>query len=128
MSIKEKIKLFWHDSDETNYKAIAGESGKFDLYLNQLLIGTLIFQNGKWLFSYSSDFKNQSEIAPLVNFPIVDKEYESEQLWPFFASRLPGSSQIDNPSEEMGIVELLRKYGKHVITNPYTLQTPQIAF
>lgn len=127
MSFKEKIKLFWHDSDETNYKAIAGESGKFDLYLNQLLIGTLIFQNGKWLFSYSTDFKNQSKVAPLVNFPIVDKEYESEQLWPFFASRLPGSSQIETPSDEIGIVELLRKYGKHVITNPYTLCTPQIA-
>ena len=85
MSIKEKIKLFWHDSDETTYKAVAGESGKFDLYFNRLLIGTLIYEKGKWQFAYSSDFKKQSEMAPLVNFPAIDQVYESDQLWPFFA-------------------------------------------
>lgn len=126
MSIKEKIKLFWHDSDETNYKAVAGESGRFDLYLNRLLIGTLTYQNGLWAFSYSDDFKKQSEYAPLINFPNVDQNYESDQLWPFFASRLPGNTQLDSTTENMGIVELLRKYGQHVITNPYTLHFPQV--
>lgn len=127
MSIKEKIKLFWHDSDETNYKAVEGESGRFDLYLNSLLIGTLTYDHGTWKFVYSDEFKHQSGYAPLVNFPDSNQEYVSTQLWPFFASRLPGNTQIDNSTNEYGIVELLRKYGKHVITNPYTLRSPQVA-
>lgn len=126
MSVIEKIKLFWHDSDETNYKAVAGESGKFDLYYSRLLIGTLSYERGEWKFVYSEDFKNQSEIATLVNFPSTDQVYTSSQLWPFFASRLPGAAQVDSTLDNVGIVELLRKYGKHVITNPYILQVPQL--
>ena len=79
------------------------------------------------LLPYSDDFKKQSDMAPLVNFPYIDQVYESDQLWPFFASRLPGNAQIDSSSENLGIVELLRKYGQHVITNPYTLHIPQVA-
>lgn len=122
MSIKEKIKLFWHDSEQTNYKAVAGESGRFDLYINKLLVGTLTFQNNKWRFVYSDDFKNQSEYVPLVNFPSINQVYESDQLWPFFASRLPGSTQLNDSAENSSVIELLRKYGQHVITNPYKLQ------
>ncbi len=121
MSTKETSNLFWHDSNETNYKTIAGESGKFDLYLQRLLVGTLTFVDGKWHFAYSEEFKNQSFYAPLVNFPSKTQQYESEQLWPFFASRLPGAAQSEGKTENIGIVELLRKYGKHVITNPYVL-------
>ena len=65
-------------------------------------------------------FKNANSI-PLVNFPSKDKVYESSQLWPFFASRLPGNAQLDADSSRDDIVTLLQKYGRHVITNPYVL-------
>ena len=68
MSVVENIiKLFWHDSDETNLKAIEGKTGKFDLMLGSLRVGTLIYSSGVWTFSYSDEFKQQSISAPLVN-------------------------------------------------------------
>ena len=109
-----------HDSDETNLKATEGKSGKFDLKLGSLLVGTLLYNGNIWQFSYSEEFKNANSI-PLVNFPSKDKVYESSQLWPFFASRLPGNAQLDADSSRDDIVILLQKYGRHVITNPYVL-------
>lgn len=119
--MEKVIKMFWHDSDETNVKAAEGKSGKFDLMLGTLLVGTLLYSNNMWKFSYSDTFKGQSQYAPLANFPSKDKVYESDQLWPFFASRLPGNAQLESELEKEDIVSLLRKYGTHVITNPYVL-------
>lgn len=124
MSVVENIiKMFWHDSDEINLMAIEGKTGKFDLMLGSLLVGTLIYSNGVWKFSYSDEFKQQTSSAPLVNFPSKDKVYESDQLWPFFASRLPGNAELENEASKDDIVTLLKKYGRHVITNPYVLET-----
>ena len=33
MNMIEKIKVFWHDSDETNLQAVKGSKGRFDLML-----------------------------------------------------------------------------------------------
>lgn len=123
MSVVENIiKMFWHDSDETNLKAIDGKTGKFDLMLGTLLVGTLIYSSGVWTFSYSEEFKKQTASAPLVNFPSKDKVYESNQLWPFFASRLPGNAKLESEASSDDVVTLLQKYGRHVITNPYVLE------
>lgn len=122
MSIIEKIKVFWHDSDETNLQAVKGCKGRFDLMLESLLVGVLLYEEGVWSFSYSDAFKNQDKYKPLVNFPNLDQEYKSDQLWPFFASRLPGVSVLkEDDSENTDVLSLLRKYGNHVITNPYKL-------
>lgn len=123
MSVVENIiKLFWHDSDETNLKAVSGKTGKFDLMLGTLHVGTLIYSNDVWKFSYSDEFKQQTSFIPLVNFPSKDKVYESDQLWPFFASRLPGNAKLESEASKDDIVTLLQKYGRHVITNPYVLE------
>ena len=90
MNIIEKIKVFWHDSDETNLQAVKGSKGRFDLLLGSLLVGVLLYDDGMWSFSYSDEYKAQSKYEPLVNFPNLDQVYKSDQLWPFFASRLPG--------------------------------------
>lgn len=118
------VKLFWHDSDETNLRAAQGSSGRFDLMLGTLLVGTLLYANNQWTFSYSEAYKDQTEHSPLVNFPQLNKEYQSNQLWPFFASRLPGTAQLQK-EKDLDPVSLLKKYGKHVITNPYTLETTE---
>lgn len=122
MSVFEKIKVFWHDSDETNLQAIKGSKGRFDLMLGTLLVGVLSYENGVWSFSYSDVFKTQDKYEPLVNFPNLNQEYKSDQLWPFFASRLPGVSELkEKERESMDVLSLLKKYGRHVITNPYKL-------
>lgn len=116
-----RIKMLWHDSEETNIKAIAGKSGKFDLLLGGRIVGTLCYMDNIWTFSYSEEFKAQDDIAPLVNFPDKERVYKSGQLWPFFASRLPGNAKLKEDAEDADILTLLQKYGKHVITNPYVL-------
>lgn len=122
MSIIEKIKVFWHDSDETNLQAVKGSKGRFDLYLGSLLVGVLTYEDGEWRFAYSDEYKAQDKYEPLVNFPNLTQEYKSDQLWPFFASRLPGVSELkENERETTDILTLLKKYGRHVITNPYKL-------
>ena len=122
MSVFEKIKVFWHDSDETNLQAIKGSKGRFDLMLGTLLVGVLSYENGVWSFSYSDVFKTQDKYEPLVNFPNLNQEYKSDQLWPFFASRLPGVSELkEKERESMDVLSLLKKYGRHVITKPYKL-------
>lgn len=122
MNIIEKIKVFWHDSDETNLQALKGSKGRFDLLLGTLLVGVLLYEDGEWSFSYSNEFKAQDKYEPLVNFPNLTQEYKSNQLWPFFASRLPGVSELkEKESKSMDVLSLLKKYGRHVITNPYKL-------
>ena len=122
MSIIEKIKVFWHDSEETNLHAVKGSKGRFDLYLGPMLVGVLTYEDGWWQFSYSDEYKTQDSYEPLVNFPNLDQEYKSEQLWPFFASRLPGVSELkENERDSTDVLTLLKKYGRHVITNPYKL-------
>lgn len=122
MKAIEKIKMLWHDSDETNLRAIEGSSGRFDLVLNGSLVGVLEYKDKDWTFQYSDSFKQQNEYAALVNFPSKDSVYKSSQLWPFFASRLPGSNQLKESNDtSLDILSLLRKYATHVISNPYIL-------
>ena len=121
MNIIEKIKVFWHDSDETNLQAVKGSKGRFDLMLGTLLVGVLLYEDGEWSFSYSDAFKAQDKYEPLVNFPNLTQEYKSDQLWPFFASRLPGVSGLEEDEQNTDVLSLLKKYGRHVITNPYQL-------
>lgn len=122
MNIIEKIKVFWHDSDETNLQAVKGSKGRFDLMLGDLLVGVLLYVDGTWSFTYSDEYKAQDKLEPLINFPNLDQVYKSDQLWPFFASRLPGVSELkEKERESMDVLSLLKKYGRHVITNPYKL-------
>lgn len=68
------------------------------------LIGTLK-KNGKYEFQYSSDIKKCQEkgFDLLVSFPDINKKYVSENLFPEFLSRIPGSNRID-------IKDILKKY------------------
>jgi HipA N-terminal domain len=97
-------------------------------------IGTLKFTGDRWVFIYSDWFKIQSGIKPFANFPDIDKEYVSEDLPPFFESRIPGLSQPQvevflqelkskaDITEKETKVALLKKFGRRTITNPFELQ------
>ena len=100
---------------------------QFKLKYKELKIGTLTLDNGMWMFEYSEDFKNQNNITPLANFPTLEKVYQSNELWPFFASRIPSINQLMtmNKRIEKNEAALLKKYGARTITNPFVL-TPAI--
>lgn len=103
--------------------------GRFVLALKKLEIGYLSVNNGEWTFEYSEEFKKQGKILPLSNFPNKELVYTSRELWPFFASRIPSSAQLErklisatSDLVENNEVNLLKKYGQRTITNPYKLQ------
>lgn len=107
-----------------------GLKEEFCLKYKSLEIGRLKTENGEWIFRYSQEFKQQaSDFNILADFPNVDKEYRSKELWPMFVYRIPGLNQpriqkiikdenIDKNSE----VDLLRRFGRKSINNPFELK------
>lgn len=126
--IKKLIKSFWKVDGMEFYDNPSGSKGVFHLYNGKLLIGTLIYDGENWSFKYSDEFKEESHIIPVIDFPDRDKEYTSKDLWPFFATRIPTLNQpyhfkkIKKANiQEDDSVELLKLFGKETITNPFTL-------
>ena len=104
------------------------ETFVFRLMLDQLEVGTLRAERGQWSFSYSEDFRKQTRMKPIVDFPALDREYRSETLWPFFALRIPSPKQsavrdfIDKqPLDSVDEGVLLREFGARSIANPFRL-------
>lgn len=122
--MKQYIKTFWFSNINRKFSIQEYEDVHFELKYEGLKVGILSFSDGFWLFEYTDDFKMQSEICPLVNFPQKEKSYRSNELWPFFTSRIPSNAQlmISEKQKEDDIVFLLSKYGKKSITNPFELQ------
>jgi HipA-like protein len=105
------------------------EVATFVLHYGELEVGTLLLDAGLWEFRYSAAFKSQESVQPLIDFPDPDKVYRAEELWPFFLSRIPSTSQprIRETIEKEGLdahneVELLRYFGRRTISNPFTLE------
>ena len=71
----------------------ANSQGFFRLLYGTQLIGELAYSNGKWSFEYSSDFKSNRFAQPIIDFPDKEKKYTNEELWPFFATRIPSLNQ-----------------------------------
>jgi HipA-like protein len=106
----------------------AREPAAFTLRLEQLEVGILRKQNGTWLFSYSPEFRAQTEIYPIINFPNVNREYRSSTLWPFFLVRIPSLKQPavqrflqQRQAKSVDEVTLLREFGRRAIANPFEL-------
>lgn len=88
----------------------------------------LELKDGKWIFRYTDEFRNAPRLRPLVGFPDVRKTYSSDELWPFFAMRIPSLKQdqvsrivqqeeIDREDE----VQLLRRFGRKSVANSFEL-------
>jgi HipA-like protein len=127
--LKKIAKALWHTEGMKNRLTPDDMQVQFVLSYNKLVIGYLSVNQGKWTFEYSEDFKKQGEILPLSNFPNKEMVYSSEELWPFFASRIPSAAQLERKAKitsdelsERNEVHLLRKYGHRTITNPFILQ------
>lgn len=100
----------------------------FLLKYRNLDVGRLSLREGMWRFEYTDDFRRQTKIPPIVNFPVLDKRYESDTLWPFFVIRIPGLKQPavqreiqEEKLDERNEAQLLRHFGKTSIANPFIL-------
>lgn len=96
----------------------------FELKYKEFLIGHLEYQDNQWFFSYSEEFKNQSELAPIISFPDLNKKYEGKELWSFFLSRIPDNVDASSDSAKKhneDLIDQLKEYGRKTITNPFDL-------
>jgi len=126
--IKKMLKSFWKVDGMEFSDSPSGSKGVFYLYYEKLLIGTLIYDGENWSFKYSDNYKKESKVIPVIDFPDMQKEYVSRNLWPFFATRIPALNQPyhikkikkANISEDDS-VELLKIFGRKTITNPFRL-------
>jgi HipA-like protein len=100
----------------------------FKLMLGPVVIGTLRADHGQWVFAYSEEFRNQSELQPVVDFPSVGQEYRTRILWPFFALRIPSPAQpavrefiSRKPGGKADEAILLKEFGARCAANPFRL-------
>ena len=122
--------LFSKGEDEYELQLPKDEQAKFILSVDKIKVGTLSCHDGEWYYKYSNEFKQQGDqYKKIVGFSDLDKTYKSAELWPFFRIRIPGLKQpaiqeiiqkenIDKESD----VELLKRFGKRTISNPYELE------
>ena len=109
-------------------KAPPQAHAKFLLTYGDLLVGILTVENGLWKFEYSDKFRSEEDFRPIVEFPDVNKIYVNEDLWQFFASRIPSTEQPEVEEilkrehvNEDDAVGLLKLFGKRTIANPFEL-------
>ena len=100
---------------------------EFTLLYKNTPIAILSAEDGKWRFHYTDEFR-RIRLRAFVEFPDLDKTYTSDELWPFFAMRIPSLKQpavrqiVDeesiDPTDE---VQLLRCFGRRTVANPFEL-------
>lgn len=126
--LKKLITWFSKSEEDAQARLPITDSIKFTLKLDDLEIGTLTSRSGLWYFQYSDAFKQQDVLNLIPGFPDINKVYQSEALWPFFKTRIPGlgqpkvkailsKEQIDQKNESA----LLKRFGHQTISNPYIL-------
>ncbi len=106
----------------------AGHSLSFRILLEDLEIGRLGREDDQWIFRYSEDFRRQTSIQPIMDFPNVEKEYRNAELWPFFLLRIPSLAQPSvqrmlerRKLETVDQGTLLQEFGRRSVANPFEL-------
>lgn len=102
---------------------------EFRLFLGVLEVGRLRWDGTRWGFTYTQEFAEQDLYAPITDFPDMNRSYFSEDLWPFFALRIPSRTQEavkrwlrDQNQTEIDDVSMLQRFGIRTATNPFILQ------
>lgn len=105
------------------------QKAEFKLFLPDIAVGTLTFDNGQWIFKYDDKFINSDGYTSIADFPDISKTYKSEILWPFFLSRIPSASRkrIEDTLKKENLdrtdlLTMLERFGKKTITNPFILE------
>ena len=121
-------KLLFRRDGREHLRTPQNEDAEFLLKFHGMDVGRLSLHAGKWRFEYAEAFRNKEGVSPIVDFPILEKRYESETLWPFFLVRIPGLGQPairrviqDENLDKTNEAQLLKRFGKTTIANPFTL-------
>jgi HipA-like protein len=95
----------------------------------RMLVGSLTFEDGEYVFRYSDGFKRQTDVPPIGAFPDPNEEYRSPDLFPFFDVRLPPIDRADvrrvvlerhiDPEDKF---HLLGELARRTVTSPYDLE------
>ncbi len=128
-AIKTLLQRLGGRSDESDFsETIIRDSEGFILRYEDLEIGRLWTESGKWRFEYTDDFRHQSQIKALTDLPNKAKDYEFSDLWPSFQVRIPSLEQpkVREMVESEGIdptdkAQLLKRFGRQTIANPFIL-------
>jgi HipA-like protein len=92
-------------------------------------IGELWSDGSRFAFTYLPDFFDL-DLSPLSGLPdpVKNKTYKNDELWPFFALRIPDLNREDvrdllrqkklTASDKL---ELLASLGRETINNPFSL-------
>lgn len=126
----DKIKNWFYKPEELeNANTPQHKTEVFILSIDKNVIGVLSLNAGIWHFQYSEWFAQQNTYSELIDFPNKLQSYQSKELWPFFASRIPGLKQpmveaiIEREKiNRSDISALLKRFGINAIQNPYRLQ------
>jgi HipA-like protein len=126
--LKKIVGDLWKTAGQEGFKTPKNVEADFKLVFKELVIGHLFLKDGQWTFYYTEEFKSQNEVKPLPDFPDVEKSYLSDELYPFFIQRIPGSGQPKvkelikkEKIDGNNLVDLLKRFGKFSITNPFEL-------
>lgn len=126
--IFSKLTPWGVDENFLSNKVENSKDGKFILSFQSKTIGTLEYENDKWIFKYSEEFKKNQFVSPIIDFPDIHKTYEFDDLTPFFASRIPNLNQPFHKkklkkyqADKNDLVSLLKVFGQRSINNPFNL-------
>ena len=126
--MRNLVQRFLFNKGDEEFSVDHTHSHRFLLSIEGLNIGELSYSNGLWKFRYSEDFRKQDTYRRLTGFSDLNKEYESNELWPFFKIRIPGLKQPmiqeilkDEQIDQKNEAELLKRFGTRTMTNPYVL-------
>lgn len=130
-TIKKIFNCFGKDQTEKQLNLLIKhhQNATFILMLDKIKVGFLHFKDDQWQFEYTKEFRDLSDMYnPIVGFPDLNKTYVSEELWPFFQIRKPGLNQPliqeilkKEKINEDDDVQLLKRFGKKSISNPFEL-------
>ncbi len=91
-------------------------------------VGSLRRADGEYIFEYSKEFAG-AHLPPVPDFPTIDQQYRSAELWPFFLVRMPPADRPDIRSllSDRGLtqattLQILAALGKRVVSSPYELE------
>ncbi len=104
------------------------KSLSFSVMFENMEVGRLTRTKDEWIFRYSEAFRLQNSLQPIIDFPTLEKEYRSKELWPFFLLRIPslGQPAVQRLIEQRKVDSvdegtLLREFGRWSVANPFEL-------
>lgn len=89
-------------------------------------LGTLAREGKEFVFRYDPAFTRDPDAKPISAFPDMTREYRAEELWPFFAVRLPPVDREDVQEAmrrrhipESDVLRLLAELSGRGVSSPY---------